>query len=97
MANQVIPAKVVVAATLNELKEIQVPVDLLDVWGPHLSRAFNNLRMLYKAMNDKDAEEHDQQLQEETAEAEDFQPELQIVEGGNEDAEKDQLEGTVQE
>lgn len=95
MSNQVIPAKVIVAATLNELKQIMVPVDLLDQWGGNLSRAFNNLRMLYNAMNEADAKNHDEKLNEEAATEE--SPELKIVEGGNENAEKDQLEGTVQE
>ena len=95
MANQTISGKTVVAATLNELKAIQVPVDLLNVWGPHLGRAYSNLQVLYKAMDDQEKKEN--QTQEANSEAAEESPELHIVEGGNEDAEENQLEGTVQE
>ena len=91
MANQTVSGKVVVAATINELKAIQVPVDLLDTWGPHLARAFNNLRLLYNAMEDNEKKPEPEEAAEES-------PDILIAEGGNENAEeKDQLEGTVQE
>ena len=96
MSERVITGKVVVTETINELKAIQVPVDLLDQWGPHLSRAFNNLRMLLNAMEKNEAEERNKQLEEAETVAEES-PELQILEGGNEDAEENQLEGTIQE
>ena len=90
----VITGKDLIMDTLKELDAIQVPVSLLNVLGPHLGRAYNNMQLLYQAMSKKEAENENQK---EEASAEEF-PELEVIEGGNEDAEKkDQLEGTVQE
>ena len=111
MNNQtVVTGKMVVMATMDELNAIQVPVNLLDSWGPHLSRAYSNLRLLYEAMENQEAKElaakkaaaeHEPEIEVVEVGATDKIPEespdLQIIEGGMEDAEENQLEGTIQE
>ena len=95
MSNQIISGKDIVAATINELKVIQVPVDFLDTMGVHLVKAYNNMRVLYNAF--EQLEQQTRIKQEPNPASAEESPEINIIEGGDEDAEKDQLEGTVQE
>ena len=82
MSNQ-ITVKDVINITIDELRQISIPADQLETIGFHLSRAYANLKLIQKVI--KDTEEQQEE------------PEISIepIEGGKEDAEETQLEGSV--
>ena len=99
-----VTVKEVVVDTINVLRSISVPADLLDAMGPPLSRALSNLKFLANGLEEREKESKSEEAEPEVVIEEagpagepPEDPIILLAEGGIIDAEKDQLEGTVQE
>lgn len=93
----------VLAFTIDELRSVNVPAELVDSIGVPVSRALHNLKMCWEAWEAEQKARKAQQNPEvkvfETGTTDKIPDNVVPIqpEGGEAYAEKDQLEGTVQE
>ena len=72
MEEKILTVKDVISMTIDELRSLSIPADLLDSFGPPIARSLNNLRQIIQSIEQTESKA---KAQEDAAE-----PQIEIVE-----------------